>query len=91
MGAGNVTVDLSGKWERDVDVDLEGIFGELTVWLPREAGVRVGVEGALGKVHVIGLTKDGDDYVNDAHGESGVALRIDITGGVGQVNLAAIR
>jgi len=87
MGAGNVTVDLSGTWEHEVDVDLEGIFGELTVWLPRDAGVRVGVEGALGKVNVIGLTKEGDDYVNDAHGESEVVLRIDITGGVGQVTL----
>jgi len=87
MGVGNLTVDLTGKWERDVDVDLKGGVGELVLWLPRDAGVSVDVEGGLGKINASGLKKEGDEYVNDAYGESGATLRIDIAGGVGEVNL----
>lgn len=33
------------------------------------------------------LTRDGDAYVNDAYGVSGVTLRIDIEPAVAEVNL----
>ena len=87
IGAGSVTVDLTGNWRHDLDADIRGGVGELTLRLPRDVGVRVEVEGGLGKVNASGLKKDGDDYVNDAYGESEVTLRFDIQGGVGNVNL----
>ena len=87
IGAGKVKVDLTGKWERDVDVDIKGGVGELTVWLPKDAGVRVDVQTGIGKVNATGLTKDGDDYVNAAYGTSDATLRIGIDGGVGAINL----
>jgi len=87
VGAGQVTVDLTGNWQDDLDANVNGGVGELTLRLPRGVGVRVEVEAGLGTVNASGLTKDGDDYVNDAYGESEVTLRIDIQAGVGNINL----
>lgn len=86
-GAGQVTVDLTGDWGTDLDANIDGGVGEITVRLPRSVGVRVGVQLGIGQVNASGFTKDGDDYVNDAYGESDVTLRIDIGGGVGEINL----
>jgi hypothetical protein len=86
-GAGQVTVDLTGDWGTDLDANIDGGVGEITVRLPRSVGVRVGVQLGIGQVNASGLTKDGDYYVNDAYGESDVSLRIDIGEGVGEINL----
>lgn len=87
IGAGEVTVDLTGDWQNDLDANIEGGVGEITLRLPRGVGVRVDVELGIGKVSASGLSKDGDAYVNDAFGESAVTLRVDIQGGVGEINL----
>jgi len=86
-GAGRITVDLTGDWQTDLDADIEAGVGQITVRLPRSVGVRVDVSVGIGGVNASGLTRDGDDYVNDAYGESDVTLRIDIRGGVGGINL----
>jgi hypothetical protein len=44
MGAGEVTVDLTGDWQNDLDVNIEGGVGEITLRLPRGVGVRVEAE-----------------------------------------------
>lgn len=87
IGAGNVTVDLSGDWQVDLDAEIKGGVGRATLRLPREVGVRVDVEGGLGKVNASGLQEEGDAYVNDAYGKSEVTLRIDIKAGIGTVDL----
>lgn len=86
-GVGQVTVDLTGTWQDDLDANISSGVGELTLRLPHSACVRVEVEGGLGIVNTHGLTKDGNDYVNDACGESEVTLHIDISAGVGATNL----
>lgn len=87
MGAGEVTIDLTGDWQNDLDARLSGGLGEITIRLPGDVGVSVDVETGIGGVNASGLTKDGDIYTNDAYGASDVTLRIDIEGGVGQINL----
>ena len=87
IGAGNVTLDLSGDWQADLDANIRGGAGKATLRLPRDVGVRVDVQGGLGKVNAGGLKKDGDAYVNDAYGESEVTLRIDVTAGLGAIDL----
>jgi hypothetical protein len=87
MGAGEVTVDLTGEWLDDLDARLEGGIGEITVRLPRNVGVRIDVQTGMGSVEASGLSNDGDTYTNDAYGVSDVNLRIEIEGGVGQINL----
>ena len=87
LGAGRVTLNLTGDWQDDLDATIQGGVGEITLRLPRDVGVRVEVDTGIGGVDASGLTKDGDTYTNDAYGESDVTLRIDISGGVGQINL----
>ncbi len=86
-GVGECEVDLTGDWHGDADVKIEGGMGRVNVRLPRAVGVRAHVAGGLGSVHTSDLSRDGDYYVNSAYGKSPVTLTVDITGGVGEINL----
>jgi len=87
MGAGEVTIDLTGDWQDDLDARIQGGVGEFNLRLPSDVGVSIEVDTGIGDVDASGLTRDGDTYTNDAYGESDVTLRIDIDGGIGQINL----
>jgi hypothetical protein len=87
LGAGELQLDLTGAWENDVDARVRGGVGEATVRLPRDASVRVEASGGLGGINVQGLHKEDGFWVNDAYGKSDVHLRLNISGGIGQINL----
>jgi len=89
MGAGELTLDLTGDWQDDLAASIQGGVGEMNLRLPSNVGVRLRVNTGIGSVDTSGLIKEGDIYTNDAYGESNVTLRIDIDGGVGQINLDA--
>ena len=91
VGAGSTRVDLSGDWGRDLRAVVRGGAGEVTVLLPDRMGVRVNAGTRLGRVNVEGLQRDGEAYVNDAYGDSGNTLEVDITGGVGQISLQLVQ
>lgn len=88
--AGEATIDLSGKWNNDLDADFVCGFGELTLKLPENIGVKVKATGIMGNVEAPGFSKDGSNYTNDAYRKTKVTLYIDIFGGVGNVNLELI-
>ena len=90
MGAGKTTVDLTGDYAQDFEASIQGGVGEATVLLPSEVGVKAKVEGGLGKINAKGLKREGDSYVNDAYGNSGVTLSVDVQGGVGEINLEVV-
>ena len=86
-GAGTLFVDLSGNWKQNFDGKIAGGVGTVTVRLPANIGVHVRATGGLGAVNAPGFERDGDTYVNSAYGKSPVTLTLDITGGVGTINL----
>ncbi len=90
VGAGATTVDLTGDWERDLSAAVRGGAGEVTMLLPSQVGVRVNAGARLGRVNAEGLGRDGEAYVNDAYGNSEVTLQVDVSGGVGQINLKVV-
>jgi len=90
MGAGNVTIDLNGNWEQNVEVFIQGGIGKTIVRLPKDTGVRVTVNKAIGAINTDGLTRDGDVYVNDAYGASPVTVEINIQSGIGQTSLEVV-
>lgn len=90
MGAGKTTVDLTGDYAQAFGASIQGGVGEATVLLPSEVGVKAKAEGGLGKINAKGLKREGDSYVNDAYGNSGVTLSVDVQGGVGQINLEVV-
>ena len=44
------------------------------------------VEGGLGKINAEEFQREGQAYVDDAYGDSGVTPDVDVRGGVGQIN-----
>lgn len=89
-GVGEITLDLTGDWHQDLDAAIRAGVGRLTVLLPRDVGVRLDVEGGISDTDTRGLNRDGDDYVNDAYGESEVTLRIEIDAGIGEIDLEVV-
>lgn len=87
IGAGETTINLDGKWKNDLTASIHGGVGQATLKLPRDVGVHVVAHGGLGAINASGFSKDGDAYVNDAYGKSPVTLRIEVEGGVGEINL----
>jgi hypothetical protein len=90
VGAWATTVDLTGGWERDLSAVVRGGAGEVTLLLPSQMGVRVNAGTRLGRIKADGLRKQGEAFVNDAYGGSDATLQVDITGGVGQINLSVV-
>jgi len=88
MGAGETTVDLTGNWKKDLSAQIHGGVGKATIRLPRDVGVHVIAHGGLGAINASGFQKQGDAYVNDQYGKSPVTLRIEVEGGVGEIDLA---
>jgi hypothetical protein len=86
-GAGEITLDLTGDWTRSADVEVTTGFGQLTLYLPDDVGVKVDVTGGLANIETSGLRRSGDAYVNDAYDETEIELTIAVTAGIGQVNL----
>jgi hypothetical protein len=87
LGAGESTVDLSGDWAHDLDVSIDAGATNLTVQLPKEVGVRVEVERGPTIINAPGLTKNGNIYTNAAYGVSEVTLQVNLTTGIGWINL----
>ncbi len=87
MGAGQFTADLTGDWKKDLDAEIHGGVGHAIILLPEDVGVRVHATGGIGSINSGGLKRDGDEYVNDMYGKSPVTLRLDVSGGVGNIDL----
>lgn len=90
MGAGNLTLDLNGQWEEDVNIGIQGGVGEINLHLPEDIGVRVKVTKGIGDVDSSGLYKRDGAYVNKAYDDADVQLEITIQAGIGQVNLDVV-
>ena len=91
VGAGSTRVDLSGEWKRDLSAIVRGGAGQLTVLLPSRMGVKVNAGTRLGRVNAEGLQREGKSFVNDAFNDSDATLRVEVTGGVGQINLEVVQ
>jgi N-terminal domain of toast_rack, DUF2154 len=87
-GAGNTTIDLSSALDHDLSASVKGGVGNLSLKLPDEMGVRVTASSGIGGLTSSGLLKDGSAFVNEAYGVSPHTLTLDITTGVGAIELA---
>jgi hypothetical protein len=89
MGAGRIDMDLRGAPKRDYGVRIRGGVGEATVRLPANVGLYAEAAGGLGSIHVSGLRREGDHWINDAYRDASIRIRVDVHGGIGQINLIA--
>jgi hypothetical protein len=87
-GAGNVTLDFSGIWRRDLDASVEAGVGDLSIVVPQYTGTAINVSQAIGSIEIgSGLKHQDGAYVNDAYGKTAATLRINIRAGVGKIRL----
>jgi hypothetical protein len=87
LGTGESTIDLTGDWADDLDITIDAGAAGVTVRLPKGIGVRVEVDRGPTIIDAPGLLQDGNVYTNAAYGVSEVTLHIDITAGIGWLNL----
>jgi len=87
LGAGIYMVDLSGDWTRDLDVSIDAGAADVSVRLPKDVGVRVEVDRGPATIEAAGLVQDGDVYTNASYGVSNVTLHVNISAGIGRINL----
>lgn len=84
-GAGNYTLDFSGRLSRNADVRIESGLSSLTIRVPASTPARVTFEGGLSNIETSGgWTQSGDTYTLPG---SGPALTIVISMGAGDVKL----
>jgi hypothetical protein len=86
-GVGQLDLDLTGARKSDLHVNIHGGVGTAEIRLPKDVGVRVHASGGIGSVSPHGLTREGDDYVNDALGKTPATIDVTIEGGIGSVSL----
>ena len=86
-GVGEGTVDLSGPRPSDLDATIKAGVGKLTLVLPADVGVRVKAQAGLGHVNADGLKADGDAWVNEAWGKTKTCVRVEVEGGIGEVEM----
>jgi len=87
-GAGNVTIDLSGVWKRDLNASVEAGIGNLVLVVPQYTGTMINISQGLGTVEIgTGLKRQGDAYINDAYGQTATTLRVDVKAGIGDIRL----
>ena len=90
IGAGEVDMDLRGATPaRSYDVRIQGGVGQATVHLPRDVGIYATAQGGIGEINVRGLQKRGDHWENELRADSPITIRVDVKGGVGEIDLVA--
>ncbi|MGH9646970.1 MAG: toast rack family protein [Bryobacteraceae bacterium] len=89
LGAGEVDVDLRGNPKRSYDVKLNGGVGQATIHVPKSVGISATAVGGIGEVNVTGLEKHNDRWINPGHENDPVNIRLDVKGGIGQIDVIA--
>jgi len=89
-GVGEGSVDLSGPRPSDLDAAIKAGVGKLSLVLPNDIGVRVKAQAGLGHVDAGGLKADGDAWVNEAWGKTKTSVRVEVEGGIGEVEMRLV-
>lgn len=85
-GAGNYTLDFSGKNSRAVNVFIDSGLGNITLRIPKGVKAQINVSGGLNNVSTQGTwTIDGQEYTST--GAEGPLLKIQVNVGVGNLQL----
>jgi hypothetical protein len=86
-GVGRVTLDFSGAWTSSARVQVKMAVGELTLRLPRKAGVRIAMDKFLSSFAPAGLVPRGTQFVSPGYDRSQRKLDLDLTTAMGGVNV----
>ena len=80
-------LDLTGRYNQDVDISIDGGIRSARIFLPESLGIRVRVAGGLGSVTASGMNKRKKVYTNDSYGKTEFTILINIKAGIGSIDL----
>lgn len=89
MGVGELRLDLRGKPRRDYSVQVHGGVGHATIYLPSDVGVVADASGGIGHIEMRGLEQRNGEWVNPAHEHAPVTIHLNVSGGVGDIQVIA--
>jgi hypothetical protein len=89
MGVGKLEMDLRGVPKHGYNVAINGGIGEATVRLSSDAGIYVDAHGGIGSIKVRGLQREDGHWVSPTYESAANKIRIDVQGGIGQINVIA--
>lgn len=85
-GAGNYTLDFTGKITREVKVFIDGGLGNMTLKVPKGVNAQINLSGGLNNVSTQGTwTIEGQEY--HTIGSEGPLLKIQVNMGIGNLQL----
>jgi hypothetical protein len=90
-GVGDLRLNFSGEWRNSATVRVTTGAGSLVLRFPEGVGVRVETESGISSINTEGeWTRSGDAYVNEAYGDAEIELIVDLSVGVGSVELETV-
>ena len=89
MGVGQLDLDLRGAPKHSYNVAIHGGIGEATVRVPADAGIYAEAHGGIGSIKVRGLQQEDGHWVSPTYDRAENKIRIEIQGGIGQINVIA--
>lgn len=91
-GVGDVTIDLSGSWDRDGHIAVDMKLGEVEFVLPSGVGVKLIDRGSfLSSTRVEDLVRRGSDYYSENWDEAGRRLTLEVDAAFGAVSVTWLR
>jgi len=85
---GDISLDLGGRWQRDMLVSIRSAVGTVRITAPPTVGIEMTSDGALARVSASGpITRDGDVWRSANFATSAVKVRIVVTSMLGKVEL----
>jgi N-terminal domain of toast_rack, DUF2154 len=89
MGVGQLDLDLRGQPKHSYNVTINGGIGEATVRLSSDAAIYAEAHGGIGSIKVRGLQQENGHWVSPTYDRAENKIRIEIQGGIGQINVIA--
>ncbi len=86
-GTGDIEIDLTGEWRKNLNASIDAGVGDITVKVPSDVGVRVKADTGVGSIKADGFMIKGKSYVNTAYETAEIKLNIDVDAGVGSIKL----
>lgn len=91
-GVGDVTIDLTGSWDRDGHVTVDMKLGEVEFVLPRDVGVRLVDRGSfLSSTRVDELVRRNSDYYSENWDEAERKLVLEVDAAFGAISVSWAR
>lgn len=86
-GLGDLTLDFTGDWRRNAEVDVDLGLGSIELRIPRGLGVRLRKSGLLISLDSEGLIKRGDWYLSPDWEEADRRITVRVDGALGNVRV----